>query len=377
RHREVLLRNLEGAFGDEAAEPVAVAQSMAGPGVYSRAYQSPMPPGFLTEYGPLLREPTGAVHWAAAETAGFPENSTLEGALTSAQTRPSQQAGSPPCPAPPWAAGAGRRRCTDRYSSPSGPAVSAAGEPCGSQTGVPARTSSAPSPRSSRPPPESGTSSTSSRSSAGCAVPPGGSREAPASSWRGSASSRQNRSGGAGSLGMGASPSLKGVLPRAPVGAVPDASSAGPGRRRRGAPAPSGPERTERTEGSGRAARTAGPPSRTPASGGDPRTAGVRGGGGTGPVRAGPAALRRPVPAASGSRRGRARGERTAGAYRSRRRGGRVLGAGQGGGGPAAPRWPEPAVSGRRGRRVPPCEDAPSAAGPAALRHPASASGFR
>ncbi|WP_017596617.1 flavin monoamine oxidase family protein [Nocardiopsis potens] len=85
RHREVLLRNLEGAFGDEAAEPVALAQSVASPGTYSRAYQSPMPPGFLTEYGPLLREPSGAVHWAAAETSGFPENSTLEGALTSAR----------------------------------------------------------------------------------------------------------------------------------------------------------------------------------------------------------------------------------------------------------------------------------------------------
>lgn len=83
RHRAVLLENLEAALGHEAASPLAIDESEAGPGLYSRAYQSPAPPGFLTEYGPLMREASGPVHWAAAETAGFPENSTLEGALSS------------------------------------------------------------------------------------------------------------------------------------------------------------------------------------------------------------------------------------------------------------------------------------------------------
>jgi monoamine oxidase len=83
RHRSVLLDNLTHAFGPLAAEPLAVVQSAAGPGVYSRAYQSPTPPGFLTEHGPLLRAPVGRLHWAATETAAFPGNGTLDGALES------------------------------------------------------------------------------------------------------------------------------------------------------------------------------------------------------------------------------------------------------------------------------------------------------
>ncbi|MFC7330193.1 flavin monoamine oxidase family protein [Marinactinospora rubrisoli] len=83
RHRGLLLENLERAFGPLAAAPVAVTQSPVGPERYSRAYQSPTPPGFLTEYGPLLRRSCGRIHWAATETAAYPANGALEGAVTS------------------------------------------------------------------------------------------------------------------------------------------------------------------------------------------------------------------------------------------------------------------------------------------------------
>ncbi|PSK87497.1 monoamine oxidase [Murinocardiopsis flavida] len=83
RHRGHLLDNLRQTFGPLAAEPVAFLQAPVGPDPYSRAYQSPTPPGFLTEYGPLLRRPVGRIHWAATETASFPANGTLGGAVAS------------------------------------------------------------------------------------------------------------------------------------------------------------------------------------------------------------------------------------------------------------------------------------------------------
>ncbi|MFW5415851.1 FAD-dependent oxidoreductase [Nocardiopsis sp. CNT-189] len=83
RHRGMLLDNLEQALGPLAGEPLDVVAFNAEPDPYSRAYQSPAPPGLLTEYGPLLRAPLGRVHWAGTETADFPYNGTLNGALTS------------------------------------------------------------------------------------------------------------------------------------------------------------------------------------------------------------------------------------------------------------------------------------------------------
>jgi len=83
RHRGMLLDNLEQALGPLAGEPLAVVDHGSEPDPYSRAYQSPAPPGLLTEYGPRLRTPVGRVHWAGTETAEFPSNGTLNGALTS------------------------------------------------------------------------------------------------------------------------------------------------------------------------------------------------------------------------------------------------------------------------------------------------------
>ncbi|PDP89515.1 hypothetical protein CQJ94_00785 [Glycomyces fuscus] len=83
RHRTLLLENLRVALGPLADDPITLTQSAAGPEIYSRAYQSPTPPGFLTRYGPWLRAPVGRVHWAAAETGAFPGNGTLDGAVAS------------------------------------------------------------------------------------------------------------------------------------------------------------------------------------------------------------------------------------------------------------------------------------------------------
>ncbi|KOX16350.1 hypothetical protein ADL05_12555 [Nocardiopsis sp. NRRL B-16309] len=83
RHRALLLENLRVALGPLADDPIAFTQSAAGPDTYSRAYQSPTPPGFLTRYGSWLRRPVGRVHWAAAETGAFPGNGALDGAVTS------------------------------------------------------------------------------------------------------------------------------------------------------------------------------------------------------------------------------------------------------------------------------------------------------
>ncbi|MEE2048064.1 FAD-dependent oxidoreductase, partial [Nocardiopsis tropica] len=83
RHRALLLENLSGVLGPLAANPVSLRQPLPDADPYSRAYQSPMPPGFLTEFGPLLRAPVGPLHWAATETAVFPCNGTLDGAVRS------------------------------------------------------------------------------------------------------------------------------------------------------------------------------------------------------------------------------------------------------------------------------------------------------
>jgi monoamine oxidase len=83
RHRGLLLENVARALGPLGAKPLAVAESVSDDGPYSGFYRSPMPPGFLTEYGPVLRSPVGRIHWAGTETAGFPENGDLGGALAS------------------------------------------------------------------------------------------------------------------------------------------------------------------------------------------------------------------------------------------------------------------------------------------------------
>jgi monoamine oxidase len=82
-HREMLLEHLGQAFGPLAAKPLAIAETSRDGSARNASYRSPTPPGFLTEYGPLLRAPVGRLHWAATETAPFPANGDLGGALSS------------------------------------------------------------------------------------------------------------------------------------------------------------------------------------------------------------------------------------------------------------------------------------------------------
>ena len=57
-------------FGESVLGARAYAELDWGAEVFSRGgYAGIAPPGFLTDYGPALREPVGGVHWAGAETA--------------------------------------------------------------------------------------------------------------------------------------------------------------------------------------------------------------------------------------------------------------------------------------------------------------------
>jgi monoamine oxidase len=43
-----------------------------------------MPPGAMTQFGPVLREPVGRIHWAGTETASV-WSGYMDGALTSGE----------------------------------------------------------------------------------------------------------------------------------------------------------------------------------------------------------------------------------------------------------------------------------------------------
>jgi monoamine oxidase len=85
RRKELALEGFSALFGDEAKHPIDYldhswgAESFA-PGGPTAA----VPPGSWTEFGPLLRQPVGPLHWAGTETAdkwtGF-----LDGAVRSGQ----------------------------------------------------------------------------------------------------------------------------------------------------------------------------------------------------------------------------------------------------------------------------------------------------
>ena len=72
-------------FGDQAANPIDYADQRWGAETFAPGGPTAaVPPGSWTEFGPLLREPVGALHWAGTETAdewtGF-----MDGAVRSGQ----------------------------------------------------------------------------------------------------------------------------------------------------------------------------------------------------------------------------------------------------------------------------------------------------
>lgn len=83
--RQAVLDRFAHCFGKEALEPEAYAELDWAEEAWSRGgYDGNAPAGVLCDYGPMLREPIGRIHWAGAETAtswtGY-----MEGAVESGQ----------------------------------------------------------------------------------------------------------------------------------------------------------------------------------------------------------------------------------------------------------------------------------------------------
>ncbi|HVT64460.1 MAG TPA: FAD-dependent oxidoreductase [Mycobacteriales bacterium] len=83
--REALLKTLAARFGPKAAEPAAIVETPWFEQPWTRGCSfAHLPPGALTSYGRLLRQPDGAVHWAGTETAAE-SHGGIDGAIRSGQ----------------------------------------------------------------------------------------------------------------------------------------------------------------------------------------------------------------------------------------------------------------------------------------------------
>ncbi len=89
RTRQVLAQ-LATFFGEEAAEPLWTTEQDWAAEPYSGGCPiTQFPPGTLSVFGPLLREPVGRIHWAGTETAvrctGFMEGAVISGEAAAAE----------------------------------------------------------------------------------------------------------------------------------------------------------------------------------------------------------------------------------------------------------------------------------------------------
>ena len=83
--RKAVIEALVHRFGPKAAEPQEMIQTQWWEQPWSRGCSmAHLPPGALTRYGPLLRQPFGAVHWAGTETA-TQSHGAIDGAIRSGQ----------------------------------------------------------------------------------------------------------------------------------------------------------------------------------------------------------------------------------------------------------------------------------------------------
>ena len=83
--RRAVLASLAGYLGPRAAQPVDYVEQDWSAEEWTRGcYGAHMPPGALTQFGPVLREPVGRVHWAGTETA-TEWSGYMDGALTSGE----------------------------------------------------------------------------------------------------------------------------------------------------------------------------------------------------------------------------------------------------------------------------------------------------
>jgi monoamine oxidase len=83
--RRAVLDALAGRFGPKAATPVEFIETAWWTEEWTRGCSmAHLPPGILTRYGPLLREPVGRVHWAGTETSTV-SHGAIDGAVRSGQ----------------------------------------------------------------------------------------------------------------------------------------------------------------------------------------------------------------------------------------------------------------------------------------------------
>jgi monoamine oxidase len=83
--RRAVLASLSGYLGPRAAQPVDYVEQDWSAEEWTRGcYGAHMPPGALTQFGPVLREPVGRIHWAGTETA-TEWSGYMDGALTSGE----------------------------------------------------------------------------------------------------------------------------------------------------------------------------------------------------------------------------------------------------------------------------------------------------
>jgi monoamine oxidase len=81
--KKIVLDALTTRLGARAATPVDFAEQDWAADEWSRGcYMAHMPPGVMTQYGRLLREPCGRIHWAGTETA-TKSHGTIDGAIRS------------------------------------------------------------------------------------------------------------------------------------------------------------------------------------------------------------------------------------------------------------------------------------------------------
>jgi monoamine oxidase len=83
--RAAVLGGIERVFGPRAGDPSRFIERVWADEEWTRGcYGCYMPPGGWTQFGPALREPVGAIHWAGTETATV-WNGYMDGAVQSGQ----------------------------------------------------------------------------------------------------------------------------------------------------------------------------------------------------------------------------------------------------------------------------------------------------
>jgi monoamine oxidase len=83
--RRAVLDELTDRFGPRAAEPREFVETAWWTEEWTRGCSmAHFPPGMLTRYGPLLREPFDRVHWAGTETATI-SHGAMDGAVRSGE----------------------------------------------------------------------------------------------------------------------------------------------------------------------------------------------------------------------------------------------------------------------------------------------------